>query len=140
MNIRVLFMCSALVWVHGLKGELYSCVPRLFCFGSGIKERGIFICSVLVSVHGLKNPGCLENSDLENKLRPQTLENSDPLGVSKTQTLENSDPLDVSKTLTLRVSRKRRPKNRTGLHCMMLQAGLFTVFKICRGKRYSSQW
>ena len=30
-------MCSALVLVHGLKNELYSCVAPLF--GSLIKER-----------------------------------------------------------------------------------------------------
>ena len=29
---RVIFMCSALVSVHGLKNEVYSCVVRLFWF------------------------------------------------------------------------------------------------------------
>ena len=64
-------MCSALVSVHGLKNEVFSCVA---CFGFGswikerviytcsavvsvqwIEERHIFMCGVLVSVHGLKN-------------------------------------------------------------------------------------
>ena len=31
-------MCGALVSVHGLKNELYSCVARSY-FGSWIKER-----------------------------------------------------------------------------------------------------
>ena len=63
-------MRSALLSVHGLKNDLYSCVARLVsahglrnelysvwsaCFSSWIKERVIFMCSALVSVHGLKN-------------------------------------------------------------------------------------
>ena len=29
---RVIFMCSALVLVHGLPNEVYSCVVRFFWF------------------------------------------------------------------------------------------------------------
>ena len=43
-------MCSALVSIHGLKNEIYSCVVRLFRFMK-IEERDIFVCSTLVSVH-----------------------------------------------------------------------------------------
>ena len=31
-NKLIIFMCSALVSVHGLKNEVYSCVVRLFRF------------------------------------------------------------------------------------------------------------
>ena len=63
-------MRIALVSVHGLKNELYSCVARSVsvnglrnelysvegaCFSSWIKERVIFMRSALVSVNGLKN-------------------------------------------------------------------------------------
>ena len=54
-------MCSALVSVHGLKNEIYSCVVRFFRLME-IKERDIFMCSALVSAHGLKNEvfSCVE--------------------------------------------------------------------------------
>ena len=63
-------MRGALLLVHGLKNELYSCVARsasvhglrneLYsvwsaCFSSWIKERVIFMCSALVLAHLLKN-------------------------------------------------------------------------------------
>ena len=46
-------MCNALISVHGLKNELYSCVRA--CFGSWVNERVIFMCSALVQNHGLKH-------------------------------------------------------------------------------------
>ena len=63
-------MRSALLSVHGLKNELYSCVARSVsvhglrnelysvwsaCLSSWIRERVIFMRSALVSVYGLKN-------------------------------------------------------------------------------------
>ena len=46
-------MCSALVLVHGLKNELYSCVARFFRFMDS-RTRYIHVYSALVSVYGLK--------------------------------------------------------------------------------------
>ena len=63
-------MRRALLSVHGLKNELYSCVARSVsvhglrnelysvwsaCFCSWIKERVIFMCSALVLAYGFKN-------------------------------------------------------------------------------------
>ena len=45
-------MCRALVLVHELMNELYSCVARLFRL---MNKRTIFMCSALVSVQQLKN-------------------------------------------------------------------------------------
>ena len=50
MKERDIFMCSALVSIHGLKNEIYLCVVRLFRLME-IEERDIFICSTLVLVH-----------------------------------------------------------------------------------------
>ena len=52
-------MCSALVLVHGLPNEVYSCVARLFrlaCFFRFMdsRTRYIQVYSALVSVHGVK--------------------------------------------------------------------------------------
>ena len=44
---RVIFMRNALVSVHALKNELYSCVRA--CFGSWIKERIIFMWSAILT-------------------------------------------------------------------------------------------
>ena len=46
-------MCSALVLVHGLKNELYSCVARFVRFMDS-RTRYIHVYSALVSVHGVK--------------------------------------------------------------------------------------
>ena len=46
-------MCSALVFVHGLKNELYSCVACFVRFMDS-RTRYIHVYSELVSVHGVK--------------------------------------------------------------------------------------
>ena len=46
-------MCSALVLVHRLKNELYSCVA-LLCSNHGFKNEVYSGHSALVSVHGVK--------------------------------------------------------------------------------------
>ena len=50
---RVIFMCSALVVVYGLKNELYSCAVRFVRFIDS-RTRYIHVYSALVSVHGVK--------------------------------------------------------------------------------------
>ena len=46
-------MRSALLLVHGLKNELYSCVARSVSVHE--LRNSYILCGALVSVHGLKN-------------------------------------------------------------------------------------